>query len=78
MGWPQRETEYLHKYINALHRHGYLVHFTEELLTDYPDRPAHYVRTIRMYQKGNLVYKDDGLSNHKLLMRALDWAKNPP
>lgn len=71
---PERKQP-LHKYILAIQTRGFHVQITEDLIPDYPDRPAHYLRTIRLYTQGKLVYKNDGFSNHTLLREALDWVK---
>lgn len=66
----------MHEYIAALYRLGYETHFDQILITDVPDRPAHYVRILTLKRDGQQVFRTTGLSVYKLLAEALDHAKH--
>jgi hypothetical protein len=74
--WRKREGAMMHEYIAALYQLGYETHFDQILITDVPERPAHYVRIMYLKKDGQQVYRETGLSVYKLLADALNHVKN--
>lgn len=73
--WKKRDHAMMHEYIAALYKLGYETHFDQILITDVPDRPAHYVRILYLKRDGKVVYRETGLSVYKLLAQALENMK---
>ena len=73
---PKRDRAMMHEYIAAIYRLGYETHFDQILITDVPERPAHYVRIMYLKKDGHQVYRETGLSVYKLLADALNHVKN--
>lgn len=70
------DTPYQHEYLTYLFQRGYEPKLSQILITDVPDRPAHYVRILELLKDGRQVFRTTGLSVQRVLHEAVDFVKH--